>query len=153
MSVEPIKDQPKPAPLASPFPTSVEKKTETKNAELSADEKINTEKAINQANLSDKEFDIVAKRKGYIKKEKEKKMWEILMLISWITWLSMTIAFSLRFMVACTATGSWIWSWTTFIPFVYEVATGFTTVVLGQATKLLNKWYEHKQNEKGLPLD
>jgi hypothetical protein len=142
--------------MPPPFPLdgAVNSTADNKNAELCAEESTpTTEKTLANTEISDKEFHIVATRKGYVRKDKEKKMWEILMLISWITWFSMSIAFTLRFMVACTATGSWIWSWTTFIPYIYEVATGFTTVVLGQATKLLNKWYENKQKEKGLPLD
>jgi len=138
MSVE----QPKPEPLALPStePITNPVKSETEFVTKSAEE-------------SDIAFDKKAKAKGYILKPKEKAMWEILMSIAWITWISMCIAFTLRYMSLATATGIFIFNWLTFMPYLYEVGIGFTTVVLGQATKLLNQWYEQRQKQIDLKIE
>jgi len=139
--------------MPSPFPleAAVNSTADLKNAELCAEEtKPNTEKVITKAKTTDGEFNKLALSKGYIKKPKEKAMWEILMSIAWITWISMCIAFTLRYLSLATVTGYFIFSWFTFMPYLYEVGIGFTTVVLGQATKLLNQWYEQKQKGKEL---
>lgn len=136
-----MSEQPKPEPLALPTTEPiVQPKSETEFVTKNAEE-------------SDIAFDKKAKAKGYILKPKEKAMWEILMSIAWITWVSMCIAFTLRYMSLATITGVFIFSWVTFMPYLYEVGIGFTTVVLGQATKLLNQWYEQRQKQIELKLE
>lgn len=137
--------------MPSPFPleSAVNTTAEIKNAELNSEEVTpNTEKTLSDTKKADKAWEITAKRKGWVKKPKDKAMWEILMLISWITWLSMSFNFFLSYMTLATISGVYIFSWLNFMPLVKEVGIGFTSVVLGQATKLLTQWYERKQKEK-----
>jgi hypothetical protein len=85
------------------------------------------------------------KEAGYVKKTQDKQMWEILMLIAWLSWISMVITFGISYLTTATLSGSFVLSWITFVPFVKEIGIGFTTVVIGQATKLLTQWYETKK--------
>lgn len=137
--------------LPAPFPleAAVNSTADVKNAELCADEITpNTQKTLTNTKKADQEWEAVAKRKGWVKKPKDKAMWEILMLISWITWLSMSFNYFLSYMTLATITGTFIFAWENFMPLVKEVGISFTTVVLGQATKLLTQWYERKQKEQ-----
>jgi hypothetical protein len=139
--------------MPSPFPleAAVNSTADLKNAELVADElPSNTEKVISKTKMTDSEFHKLALSKGYMKKPKDKAMWEILMLISWISWISMVITYTVNWLGLVTVTGAFMPTWAVTVTLIKEIAISFTSVVLGQATKLLNQWYENKQKGKEL---
>lgn len=102
--------------------------------------------------ITNTQFKKWVKEAGYIKQPAEKAMWEILMLIAWLTWISMVIGFGVKFLNGSVLDNKFIFQWALFINFITEIALGFSTVVIGQATKLLTKWYEERNKLANPPV-
>jgi len=115
------------------------------NAEKVPEKECKTEKKIEDIKKADKEFEELAKKKGYMKKKKDEPQYVIQFKIAWLTFLSLAIGDVIYFLSNAIIDDTWHFTATLWQMLLISIIKDASAILIGKILKYYNAKTEHKE--------